>query len=280
MSDKSDYEALVLSLLGEDKESISFRPRFARMLGSTTAGLFLSQALYWQSIKGVGEWWYKLRDADKDEQGRLIPPSDGSRQSWQWELGITRTEYETARGKLKSLGILEEERRGLPPLVYFRIRMDCLFEALSDFYQENQKTAGSSRTKGKKSPKLGLDIAEAMGESSRLHTENTHEISHENTHRRAHRAAVSFPEIKPEVKAAIDRQVEQGLNAGKITSPTAYRDRLLALAAAGKYKMPSPAKPREGYGGLSRSEIERLARPGETWDEANLRIRRERGKTA
>lgn len=45
-------------------------------------------------------------------------------------------EQEHARRKLKSLGILEEERRGIPARLYYNIDIDKFYELYNEWYQE------------------------------------------------------------------------------------------------------------------------------------------------
>ena len=42
------------------------------------------------------------------------------------ETGLTREEQETARRRLISAGVLEEDRRGVPAKLYFRVKADAL----------------------------------------------------------------------------------------------------------------------------------------------------------
>ncbi|WP_257828731.1 hypothetical protein [Burkholderia glumae] len=120
---------LVTQLLG-NREVIPFSPALARALGDVEAAVFLCQACYWQALVGDGDWFYKLRDADRDEAGRVKPPVDASRQSWEWETGLSRTRQESARRRLKSLGLLQENLRGVPAKLYYRVNMDRLVDFL------------------------------------------------------------------------------------------------------------------------------------------------------
>lgn len=120
---------LVTQLLG-NREVIPFSPALARALGDVEAAVFLCQACYWQTLVGDGDWFYKLRDADRDEAGRVKPPVDASRQSWEWETGLSRTRQESARRRLKSLGLLQEKLRGVPAKLYYRVNMDRLVDFL------------------------------------------------------------------------------------------------------------------------------------------------------
>ncbi|MCC6485540.1 MAG: hypothetical protein IT209_11895 [Armatimonadetes bacterium] len=49
------------------------------------------------------------------------------------ETGLTRTEQENARKKLVRLGLLEEQRRGTPAKLWFRLNKDALYELLAHY---------------------------------------------------------------------------------------------------------------------------------------------------
>ena len=91
---------------------IALNVSYARLTGSLNSAAFLAQACYWQERMGWGRWWYKTRD------------------DWEEETTLTRRNQEAARKTLKDLGILEEERRGLPAKLFYRINFDKLVEEL------------------------------------------------------------------------------------------------------------------------------------------------------
>jgi len=94
---------------------IAFQRSFVYMTKSINAALMLSQAVYWSNRTTLSDgWFYKVRD------------------EWENETGLTRTEQETARKILRNLGILEENLRGVPAKMHYRINEDnlrtCLLE--------------------------------------------------------------------------------------------------------------------------------------------------------
>jgi len=117
--------AIIAGLLGE-REVVAFRPALARALGSPLAALFLSQACYWQKIAGEGKWWYKKRDAERDENNNILAPKSANSQSWEYELGLSRSEQETARRILAKAGLLAVELRGVPAKNYFLVNYENL----------------------------------------------------------------------------------------------------------------------------------------------------------
>lgn len=83
---------------------IAFHRGFVTLTGSVTAALMLSQAVYWQRRTHDPEgWWWKTME------------------DWTEETGLSRKEQESARRRLKTIGLLEEERRGVPARLYFRV---------------------------------------------------------------------------------------------------------------------------------------------------------------
>ena len=92
---------------------IAFHRCFVTLTGSVTAALLLSQAFYWQRrCKDPDGWWYKTRD------------------HWFEETGMARREQEGARRKLRKLRLLQEERRGVPAQLWYRLDEARLLEAL------------------------------------------------------------------------------------------------------------------------------------------------------
>ena len=88
---------------------IAFHRGFVTLTGSVTAALMLSQAVYWQRRTHDPEgWWWKTME------------------DWTEETGLSRKEQENARRRLKTIGLLEEERRGVPARLYFRVDLSIL----------------------------------------------------------------------------------------------------------------------------------------------------------
>ncbi|MGM0578764.1 MAG: hypothetical protein ACQEXJ_23785 [Myxococcota bacterium] len=92
---------------------VAFRPALAAVAGGAVPGLFLSQALFMQEMVGPDESWFHTRH------------------QWTAELGLTRPQQETARRELRGRGFLDEELRGLPRRVWFRVRLERVAEALA-----------------------------------------------------------------------------------------------------------------------------------------------------
>ena len=125
-----------LPLLAILDRPIAFHRCLQRIAGSTNAALMLSQAIYWTSrTQNLERWFWKTRD------------------EWQAETGLTRREQETARCKLRAQGLVQEERRGVPPTLYFRVDTSRLKALLTKQLPEKSaclkgdKSAHSNGTK-------------------------------------------------------------------------------------------------------------------------------------
>lgn len=174
---KNKREPILAALLG-DREAVVYRPLLARALGSPTAALYLCQALYWQQIQGVGNWWYKLRDAERNSAGEIVPPSHPSRQSWEWELGLSRSEQESARKLLRHFSLLEERKAGIPARLYYRV--NC--ERLEAFLLANQDRGqvhrgGNCQPDGSNQPTGHLNVVVKPEPGAPSNTETTSEIT-------------------------------------------------------------------------------------------------------
>ena len=96
---------------------IASHKSFAQITGSVATGVMLSQLVYWSKrTTDADGWFYKIQA------------------EWQEETALTRTEQETARKKLKALGILEEKKVGIPCKLYFRVSTKELQNCLQLFY--------------------------------------------------------------------------------------------------------------------------------------------------
>jgi hypothetical protein len=101
---------------------IAYHPILAKVFGSVTAALFLSQIGYW-SDKGAHHsgWIWKTEEEMTDE------------------TGLSRSEQQTARALLVWTGVLEEKRKGVPARMWFKIDWEMLDIALTEY--ENERRA-------------------------------------------------------------------------------------------------------------------------------------------
>lgn len=106
---------------------IAFHRAFVRLGAGITGALMLSQAVYWSKrTKDADGWFYKTQT------------------EWEDETGLSRSEQEGARRKLKNLGILLEDRKGVPCKTYYRIDAEKLDALLAN---SSEKPKASSLQK-------------------------------------------------------------------------------------------------------------------------------------
>lgn len=107
----------LLKLLGD--RPVAYHPVLAKALNGVIEAVFVSQLLYWYD-KGKLEdnWIWKTQE------------------EWTEETGLTRSNQETARRNLKKLGILKEQRKGVPGKIHFQLDLDRLADLLTmqDFH--------------------------------------------------------------------------------------------------------------------------------------------------
>lgn len=112
---------------------IAYNPAFAKLrVGKVKAGpvaaVFLSQMVYWHN-RMDGGWMYKTQ-ADIAS-----------------ETALTRDEQETARKRLIQLGVLEEDRRGVPATMHYRINPERLEALLLETTQSVKKASPQNKTR-------------------------------------------------------------------------------------------------------------------------------------
>jgi hypothetical protein len=130
---------------------IAYHRCFVSLTGSVTAAVLLSQAVYWSRRTGAGsDGWFWKTIAD-----------------WEEETGLTRFEQEGARKILRSLGFWEEEKRGIPARLWFRLDLNQLERGLNIAQTSMRKT--SKQASGKP--------ANRQAENQQTISENTPETT-------------------------------------------------------------------------------------------------------
>ncbi|MDQ7728730.1 hypothetical protein [Halomonas sp. SpR8] len=119
---------------------IAYYPDFTLLPGiSVTGAVFLSQAFYWSdniTAKSRGGWFYKKQRGED---------------SWESETGLSPKQQANARKSLAKLGILKEERIGVPAIVWYRV--DC--ERLLELLVEHVELKNSSKNRSSQFHPLG-----------------------------------------------------------------------------------------------------------------------------
>ena len=106
--------SVIWPLLGRH---IAFHRRLVDVTASVKAALLLSQTIYWTrhgpDVESSGGWIFKTTE------------------QWEMETGLTAKEQRTARRVLRGLGVLDEQRGGIPAKLYFRVSADVLVSLLT-----------------------------------------------------------------------------------------------------------------------------------------------------
>ncbi len=93
---------------------ISFHRCLVPVAGGVHAALLLSHAIWTtQSLDAAADGWFLK-----------------SQEEWAEETGLSRWEQETARRALRSAGLMEERRVGLPARLWFRVCATEVWSAL------------------------------------------------------------------------------------------------------------------------------------------------------
>jgi len=132
----SEYEILRANL---SDRPIAFHPMLARVLGGVYEALFFQQIAYWSGRGSDPDWIYKTRD------------------EMQFETTLNRYQQEQARSSLKRLGVLEEERRGLPAKMHYRIVWGRVYELLEVERTSANQLVDGEPTGRRSSAKLSAD---------------------------------------------------------------------------------------------------------------------------
>ncbi|WKT00506.1 DNA replication protein [Gallibacterium salpingitidis] len=103
----------LVMLLRETGRAIAYRPKLAKLFGGATAEIFFEQIFYWQDKANSDLGVYKTQAELEDE------------------TGLSRNEQETARKKLRNIGVLIETHKRLEHRIYYKIDEEKLEELLA-----------------------------------------------------------------------------------------------------------------------------------------------------
>lgn len=129
---------------GEFHRVVALNSLYARKLGPIKA-TWLCQAAYTQTKVGPGRWWFKRLLADRDDNGRMIPPEREIDHSFEYETGMTRTQQESARKTAKELGLLKERRSSYHARLEYLIDLDCLYSLANKWAEDERNVARSGK---------------------------------------------------------------------------------------------------------------------------------------
>ena len=96
---------------------IAYHRCFVSLGIGVTGAVMLSQAVYWAKRTSDPEGWFWK-----------------TCEMWEAETGLTRREQETARLMLRKKGLIQEEKRGLPVRIFYRVN----FHAIEKLFISNK----------------------------------------------------------------------------------------------------------------------------------------------
>jgi hypothetical protein len=88
------------------RKPVAYYPELAEVLGGRDEALFVQQIAHWADWSKNDGWVFRTKEELNEEL--YMPPS---------------TQYRV-RGRLKKLGVLEEELRGMPRKLFYRVNFD------------------------------------------------------------------------------------------------------------------------------------------------------------
>lgn len=149
----------VADLLGGGRV-VAYKVVIAHAVGSVTAGVWLSQLWFWTNH------WSSSNHQNPDRW-------DGEWLTWTQDeitaqTALTRRESDTARRILRDLGIIEEERRGLPARVWYRLDKTRLYALLTEYAAQ---FGGKRQSESNAADSDGGNGQSSMAESANLDDE-------------------------------------------------------------------------------------------------------------
>ena len=121
----NDPREILRTLLGQ--RIVAYHPILAKIMGSASHGIWLSQILYWDKVKS-GEWFYK------------------SAREIIGETGITEREAKTAKVWAVKLGIVDVQVKGLPRVTHYHINYEVLYTLIERANNSDIEASNKSDT--------------------------------------------------------------------------------------------------------------------------------------
>jgi hypothetical protein len=170
-----EYE--ILRTLLSDRP-IAFHPMLARVFGGINEALLFQQLAYWADKGTDPEWIYKTQKDIEDE------------------ITLTRTQQENARRRLRGLGVIEEDKRGVPAKLYFRVVWTTVYRLLEDHAAQDAgnlqpSLQAPSKDAGNLQPRMLEPRIQDRGEAPDMDGVRTRSIT-ESTQRAQQRGPFEF----------------------------------------------------------------------------------------
>jgi len=178
-------------LLGLNQRPIAYYPIYRKITGSTTAGILLSQIMYWSSTMN-GEKFYKTDQEFMDE------------------TLLTEKEYRLAKNKIKSLPFIKIVLEGIPAKSYYYVDYDLYVSSLSDSPKGRNLISRKGGTV--MAERAELDKPKGRNIYTENTTENTQEITTEREKENPPQKNISFDNILEKTKELIRNNHMYGIN--------------------------------------------------------------------
>ncbi len=141
---------------------VAFYPELVKLTGSVNSALLLCQLAYWSGKGRDPEGWvFKTQAAIESE------------------TGLTPRAQEFARRLLRDLGFIEEQRRGIPARLHFRLDVESVCRAWNAY--GDRRAAGSQfgPKRGTCSAETGNSISPKRGNNTQRNVETTPSVTRE-----------------------------------------------------------------------------------------------------
>jgi hypothetical protein len=100
---------------------VAYYPRVAKAVGNVHAAIFICQFVYWTGKQRDPDGWIYKKQVEIEE-----------------ETGLSRREQETARKKLKTLGLISEKFSDLPRRLYYRVNLEQMNQFFTQAFAEKE----------------------------------------------------------------------------------------------------------------------------------------------
>ena len=197
---------------------IAFHRPLVDVAGGVLGALMLSQALYWSKrTEGPLGWFWKTQA------------------EWEEETGMGRREQETARARLRQTRFWQEDLRGIPAKVHFRVDLDLLAADLLGRTCQTSMAESAKLVCRKATNKKGGKRHTGMAESAIHITETTPETTAETTAKSTHtEQQAQIKSVCVSHASEVESVFKDAIASGKVRNPGAYRVALEKAALAGR----------------------------------------------
>ena len=175
-----------------NERPVAYQPIYAKITGSVTAGILLSQILYWWSAMEEEEF-YKT-----DE-------------SWCKELSFGLKELKGAKEKIKKTGIVEIERKGNPAKTHYLVNEEMLINLITSCAKRDELVV----------PKGHNKLCQKV--TTILYTENTTDTKTENSNSKELQSQELVIRPKKEKSTIPDKTMKDTIDKWKAINPL-YKD--------------------------------------------------------